>query len=74
MTRHMSLNIAGALRRRPADMEGMFTENETGRYLTAAECKAYLEQCQTEGKRVLPMGDCDGFDFQTGCPGHPQPD
>lgn len=24
-----------------------------------------------KGRRVLPLGECDNFDYQTGCQGHP---
>ena len=30
-------------------------------------CKYYAKL----GHRVLPFDDCDNFDYQTGCKGHP---
>lgn len=71
MTKHMSLNIAGALKNRK---HITYMEDETGRFLTNKEAREYLRQCLKEGKRLIPCGDCEGFDYQTGCPGHPLPD
>jgi hypothetical protein len=41
-----------------------------GRKVKKAEAVAYLLDRLAEGKRFLPMGACEGFDFQKGCPGH----
>lgn len=38
--------------------------------MTAKEVKAFLREQLALGRRVLPMGDCDNFDYQTGCRGH----
>lgn len=38
---------------------------------TEKEIKAFLREQQAMGRRVLPIGDCDNFDYQTGCKGHP---
>ena len=43
-----------------------------GRLLrTEKEVKAFFREQQAMGRRVLPIGDCDNFDYQTGCMGHP---
>lgn len=34
------------------------------------EIKAFLREQLEMGRRVLPCGDCDNFDYQTGCQGH----
>ncbi|TGE05602.1 hypothetical protein EU556_20080 [Hymenobacter fodinae] len=74
-TRHMGLSVEGALRNMTkSQLKNLFTDTETGRDLTAQEAKEELRQAQREGKRVLPMGDCDKWDYQTGCPGHPMPE
>lgn len=45
--------------------------HESGKAMTDAEARAFLAECLAEGKRVLPMSDeCEGFSYQTGCPGH----
>lgn len=38
--------------------------------LNGKECRDWLKVQLAQGKRVLPMGNCKGFNFQTGCPGH----
>ena len=37
---------------------------------TEKEVKSFLQEQQAMGRRVLPIGDCDNFDYQTGCMGH----
>ena len=37
---------------------------------TVQEVKNFLQSQLDMGRRVLPMGDCDNFDYQTGCRGH----
>lgn len=37
---------------------------------TVKEIKNFLQGQLDMGRRVLPMGDCDNFDYQTGCRGH----
>ena len=70
---HMACDIRGLLSNsnRKGSLDGIMTDNETGRTLTDAEARAYLKECLDKGWRVLPMGDCDNFDYQTGCKGHP---
>jgi len=72
VTRHLSLNIKGCIRNNK-DLSGLFNDEE-GNLLSHNEALLYLNDCIAEGKRVLPMGKCDLFDYQTGCPGHPQPE
>lgn len=71
--RHMRLDVKGALRnwgkRQLKSFASAFTVD--GRQCrTADEARDALLQCLSEGKLFLPMGECDGFDFKTGCPGH----
>ena len=65
----MCLSIAGALKRKDKELNGWITDDD-GRILTGKEDRASLLKSQYEGKRVLPIGDCDNFDYQTGCRGH----
>lgn len=37
---------------------------------TVKEIKSFLQEQLDMGRRVLPMGDCNDFDYQTGCRGH----
>lgn len=73
-TVHMCVNINGLLKRDDELLGKLFTDNGVNR--PGSEVREWLKLQLTEGKRVLPMGDCEGFDFQTGCPGHeiPEPD
>lgn len=64
---HMCLDIAGALRNGNL---GYF-QHDDGRRMTDREAKDRLKLLQAKGWRVFPLGDCDNFDPQTGCKGHP---
>ena len=37
---------------------------------TVAEIRAFLREQKKIGRRVLPIGDCDNFDYEKGCLGH----
>lgn len=65
---HMRLDIAGALANK--GFHG-FTEN--GKPLPPDRVEAELRRRHEAGEKFFPMGDCDGFSTQTGCPGHRQP-
>ncbi len=68
-TRHMCMNIAGALRN-PQSLKSFTHDN--GIPCTVAEARDFLRMEQYKGRRVIPLGEpCEGFDYQTGCPGHP---
>ncbi|MBI2424173.1 MAG: phage Gp37/Gp68 family protein [Candidatus Hydrogenedentes bacterium] len=66
---HFSICVDGALRNKSFDG---FT-HDGGRWMTREEAKAELLRLQAEGVQLLPMGACEGFSSETGCPGHPQP-
>ena len=71
--RHMSMNLEGCLRNfKRKKMKGLFTD-EDGHGLSDFKARVYIKECQAKGWRVIPMcGEdvCEGFDHQTGCPGH----
>lgn len=68
-TTHLCVNIDGLLRRRIT--KGLITRDD-GSECSGREGRAWLLEQKALGRRVLPFGDpCDGFDYQTGCPGHP---
>lgn len=70
MMTHMCISINGALRNwNKRDFKNLFTRAD-GYQLSATEAKDYLRYEQAMGKKVLPMGKCDNFDFQSGCRGH----
>lgn len=68
MIHHVCMNIDGAIRN-AKDLRGCIKAD--GCTLnTLAEVREWLNKQKAKGYRVLPMGCCKGFDFQTGCPGH----
>lgn len=69
-TVHMCLDIRGALRWPKTRLRGLLTD-EDGRPATADQAREWLLDRLGEGKRVLPLGEaCEGFSYETGCPGH----
>ena len=70
---HMALDVRGWLMNHPRkrDYEKMFRHDD-GRFMTPDEAKAELLRHLESGRRLLPYGKCDGFNFSTGCPGHPE--
>lgn len=65
---HCCLDITGALKN-AKDFKGCITvDGKT--LMTVKEIRDFLQAQLAMGRRVLPMGDCDNFDYQTGCKGH----
>lgn len=50
---------------------GAFSD-EQGRTLSWDEAQSYLFDCLAKGWKVIPLtsNPCEGFSYQTGCPGH----
>lgn len=70
MILHLSLNIEGALKNAKAFVGCI--ETEDGKTLnTVAEVKAFFKEQLAMGRKYLPYGECDNFDYQHGCKGHP---
>ena len=67
-TMHVSLDIQGAILNR--HFAG-FTDGN-GRELTRGEAERALLDRLSRGEKFLPMGECEGFSHETGCPGHPE--
>jgi len=69
--RHMSTNIEGMLR----NMKGRkinFLDDDNGKALSDKEARTAIAKLQALGHKLIPSGDCEGFDpFGGGCPGHP---
>jgi len=70
-TIHMCADIRGMLENntRKNSLKGVFKDDD-GRSLTHEEAREYLYDCLAKGWRVIPYGDCDNFDYKTGCKGH----
>lgn len=63
----MCMSVSGALRNR--SFKGM--TDGAGRPLTPKQAESALRRLQAEGIKVLPLSkECEGFSYQTGCPGH----
>lgn len=72
----MSQSIRGALRnwRYPSGWTGVINKSD-GTPASADDAREYFMDCLADGKKVLPYAsDCEGFSFQTGCPGHEVPE
>lgn len=69
MRHHFTINIAGILKRKTSI--GKLFEDEDGKFLNDRQARKMLNEMLAEGKRLFPMGDCEGFNYETGCPGHP---
>lgn len=65
---HVCLDIEGGIRN-AKDLKGCIIVDGK-KLMTVDEVKHFLREQLTMGRRVLPMGDCDNFDYQTGCKGH----
>lgn len=69
---HMCIDIRGLLEHRlgKKSLKGFFTK-EDGTDCTDREARDYLYDCLSKGWKKIPMGECDNFDYETGCKGHP---
>lgn len=65
---NMSLDIDGSIKNARL-LKGCITVD--GRVLnTVKEIREVLYEQKGMGRELLPMGDCDNFDYQKGCLGH----
>ncbi|HFT7412110.1 TPA: hypothetical protein ACOD9X_004551 [Stenotrophomonas maltophilia] len=69
---HVHLDVAGALTNfTDQDLDGLFQRNPPGEPVTAAEARRVLTDHLANGRHVIPLAPCEGFDYSgTGCPGH----
>lgn len=66
---HMCICIEGALRQ-PRLLK--YWTDDDGNPQKPAAVREFLRCELAKGRKVLPMGECDNFDYQSGCKGHPQ--
>ena len=65
---HCCLDISGGIKQAKM-LKGCITVD--GKTLeTEREIKDFLKSQLAMGRKVLPVNDCDNFDYQTGCRGH----
>ena len=65
---HMCLEISGGIERAKMLAGNITVDGKTLK--TAAEVREFLKGQLALGRRVLPMCECDNFDYQKGCLGH----
>lgn len=69
-TFHMCLDIRGALNQPVSKLKYLFKDND-GKSVSGEIAREHLYGLLASGKKVLPIGDpCEGFSYETGCPGH----
>jgi hypothetical protein len=70
---HMCQSVPGALRNwKKRDWEDVARQNG---WKSVQYAKDKFRIWEFEGVKVVPIGEeCEGFSYQTGCPGHPQTD
>lgn len=72
-TIHLCVSVRGMLHWSNADAKRnmkSITKSDGTRYLSVAEFRNALMDELAQGHEVLPTGECEGFDYKTGCPGH----
>ena len=69
MKMHMCINIEGAIAN-AKDLKGCITTDDGKVLNTIKEIEDFFRGQQAMGRKVLPLCDCDNFDYQTGCKGH----
>ena len=76
-TLHLCLSVRGALRwdKRMMARQAKAARHADGRVLTGEELREHLMDELAQGHEVIPLGaPCEGFDYETGCPGHDEPE
>lgn len=66
---HISISIEGAIRNAES-LKGCITLKNGKVLETVDEVRAFFNAELLKGRKVLPMGDCDNFDYEKGCLGH----
>jgi tRNA G37 N-methylase TrmD len=66
----MSTNIEGLLRNMKGKKITILTD-DNGKKMSDKQARAAIAELQAKGHKLIPCGDCEGFDpFGGGCPGH----
>jgi thiamine biosynthesis lipoprotein ApbE len=70
---HMCVDVSG-FRRNCEHIRGHWKnilDKNTGQpFKTKAKAIAAIDELISKGIRVIPLSECDNFDFQKGCQGH----
>ncbi len=72
-TIHLCVDIRGLLRKSDRELKG-WIKDDSGRIVTPSEARELLLDEIAKGRKVLPGSypPCEGFSYETGCPGHVQ--
>lgn len=68
---HLKVDIRGAILSSDEHLKGVYNNSETGKTLSVRAARTLLLDELLAGKKFLPVGDCDKFDPEKGCLGHP---
>lgn len=66
---HLQGDVVGMLRNR--SFSGL--QHSDGREMSRDDARRELERLRDSGVKFIPVGDCDGFDPNSGCPSHRVP-
>lgn len=67
---HLCINLEGFLRNYKGKKINIM-QHDTGKPMTDREAREYISELQSLGHKLMPCGECEGFDpFGKGCPGH----
>lgn len=66
---HMCQNVRGALRNIKQARHMVFHDN--GRKCTLVEARDFFLDELSKGHEVIPIAECNNFDYKKGCQGHP---
>ncbi len=71
-TLHCCLSVRGYISAPARARRNLFKHPTEPRNMTPEEARETLMDELAKGHEVLPFGPpCEGFDYKTGCPGHP---
>jgi hypothetical protein len=65
----MGVDIAGLLINGKKAYKGLVSDDNDNE-LSPRDTRAWLVDQLQKGRKVLPMGECENWDYQTGCQGH----
>ena len=68
---HMCISVRGVLGRGLKYCGSIGMRHDDGRKATPHEVQDWLMDELAKGHEVVPLGECDNFDFKKGCQGHP---
>ena len=73
---HVCMSVRGALNWNKAELKrnARAMSDKDGNPMTPDAVRSALMDELAQGHEVIPLGECDNFDFKTGCKGHEDKD